>query len=243
MSMERFLPPPAARRFAAAIALLGVVTPTLAGANAPRWEDSWQFDVLLDDKPIGTHEFVLRSTTDGQQVLIDASFDVRILRIPVYSYRHQNTELWSDGCLTRLDSRTDDNGERLSVTARRKDGAVVVESDSGSRTVADRCVMSFAYWNPQFVRQKALLNAQTGEMVPVEIRPVDATPTFDGIDPQALDAYLVTSTDDSIHIEIAYTRNDGRWIYLESRLDNGRTLRYLPRGFGESAPAGRGSET
>lgn len=214
---------------ASMLAILAVGTWATAAASPGEHVDSWRFDVRLDDKPIGVHEFVLRQEQDSQVIDIEASFDVRFLRIPVYSYRHQNTERWSNGCLVDLESRTDDNGDLTNVTASRVDQEIVVESGGERRQLSNRCVMSFAYWNRDFIEQDALLNAQTGEMVDVVIESVAATPPDTRFEAESLDAFRITSpADDAIDIEVAYARDSGRWVYLESRLDNGRTLRYLP---------------
>jgi hypothetical protein len=223
------------RSRAASVVAALALSVTLIGdarASTPEVTDTWRFNVLLDDKPIGHHDFIVRRTETGQRVDISADFDVRFLRIPVYSYRHINTETWADGCLRRLDSRTDDNGERLSVSARQSGEKVVIETGEQVQEVHSECVMSFAYWNRDLVSNNELLNAQTGEMVRVNIEPVIATPPAEKLDPAELDAYRITSADGSVQIEVAYARDTGRWLYLESKLESGRVLRYLP---GDSA--------
>jgi hypothetical protein len=190
---------------------------------------SWLFDVWLDDKPIGSHEFVVQGTKTGSTVEIDASFDVRFLRIPLYSYRHRNTEQWSDGCLTTLDSRTDDNGEHITVTARHTGAELMVQTNGDSSGRFTGCTRSFAYWDPSFLGSDALLNAQTGELVTVSIEAIEPHPDMLRASDGELDAYRITATEPAIDIEVAYTRQQGRWVYLQSNLDNGRTLRYLPR--------------
>jgi hypothetical protein len=200
----------------------------------PSVADAWHFEVLLDDKPIGYHDFVVRRTESGYQVEIDARFDVRILRIPVYTYRHTTTETWADGCLQRLDSRTDDNGSRFSVSARDTGRRITVETGEGTRTVDAPCVKSFAYWDRDLVTSDLLLNAQTGAIIPVRIEPVTITLPDERFGGVSVEAYRITDDEDSISIEIAYARGSGRWLYLQSRLDNGRTLRYLP---GDAAAA------
>jgi hypothetical protein len=191
-------------------------------------DDSWRFTVTLDDKPIGHHEFVVRRTESGERVEINADFDVRILRIPVYSYRHTNTETWSDGCLRRLDSRTDDNGTQSSVSARDEGEVVVIETSDDVRSVDANCVSSFAYWNRGIVDNTMLLNAQTGELVEVAIERIDTELPQQQIEFNRLDVYRISSIDGAVNIKVAYEADSGRWVYLESRLESGRILRYLP---------------
>ena len=78
-------------------------------------DQRWRFRVLLDDREIGYHDFSVRREGASERVEIRAQFDVRILFINAYRYRHENTEVWQHGCLARIESQTDDNGERLQV--------------------------------------------------------------------------------------------------------------------------------
>ena len=101
------------RRFfiGAAIALM---MPGLGVASASA-QDPLTFAVSLDDRPIGVHRFRIVDAGATRVVESDASFDVRILRIPVYRYRHRNTETWQNGCLKQIDSETDANGTPYAV--------------------------------------------------------------------------------------------------------------------------------
>jgi len=105
------------------------------------------FAVLLDGKPVGSHRFELHEDGATRRVTSSARFDVKVLGIPVYRYRHEAIEQWRGDCLTKIDARTDDGGEITRVT-----------------TVPEGCVMSFAYWNPRMLAQNELLNAQTGQI-------------------------------------------------------------------------------
>ena len=78
-------------------------------------EKRWQFDVLLDDKPIGVHTFAVEDTGTQLRLETTASFDVKFLFITAFRYRHQNTEVWQDGCLSSIDAVTDSNGKELVV--------------------------------------------------------------------------------------------------------------------------------
>ncbi len=209
---------------AAALGTLAVA----ASASTPAGTEAWRFRVLLDGKPIGHHDFVVTRDGAATRVAIDARFDVRFLRIPVYSYRHDNTETWVDGCISELASRTDDNGEELTVSARATSESLVVDTGESVERIETACVRSFAYWDRELISADRLLNAQTGELVPVSVEPVEAAPPDGRFDPARIDARRIRSADGEVDIVVAYARDTGRWLYLESTLENGRTLRYLP---------------
>ena len=180
-----------------------VLAPGLAFASVER---EWRFRVLLDASEVGTHTF--RVTEHGGERLVtsDARFKVKLLFINVYTYAHEARERWQGDCLSELDARTDDNGERVTV-----------------RTRPPACVMSFAYWNPRMLRQKQLLNAQTGELTEVRIEPLgEETLRVRGA-PLSARRYAVHAP--KFRIDLWYAA-DARWVQLESRTASGRLLRY-----------------
>ena len=73
------------------------------------------FAVLLDGEPIGTHRFELYEQGEARRVLSKARYDVKLLGIPVYRYRHEALEQWRGDCLVKLEARTDDDGEVSTV--------------------------------------------------------------------------------------------------------------------------------
>jgi len=150
----------------AAIALMA----TGLGVAASAAQDPLTFAVSLDDRPIGVHRF--RIVDDGATRVVesDASFDIRILRIPVYRYRHRNTETWQNGCLKQIDSETDANGTSYAVDLSKTVRGYRIVTPSETQTYEGNCLMSFAYWDQRFLPQKQLLNTQTGELVAVEIQ-------------------------------------------------------------------------
>lgn len=201
--------------------------PALAPADSGAVED-FKFQVLLDDKPIGFHNFRVIEQQAGRTIEIDAEFDVRVFYVPVYSYRHSNRELWQDGCLARIDSATDDNGERFVVQGRKSGQTYTISTDSETQSYRVDCLMSFAYWDRQMLQQRRLLNAQTGEIIDVNIKPLGETALLLGGEEVAADGYRIVAEPQDLDIEVWYRRSDGRWLALESRLESGRLLRYVP---------------
>ena len=110
------------------------------------------FAVLLDGQPVGTHYFVLSEEGDKRRLVSSARFDVKVLGLPVYRYRHDAVEQWRGDCLVKLEARTEDGSEVTTVD-----------------TAPERCTMSFAYWNPRILEQKELLNAQTGRLESIAV--------------------------------------------------------------------------
>lgn len=199
----------------------------LAGASPGGSVDpdrEWQFRVLLDGDEIGYHRFKLIDEGEVDRVRSEASFTVRFLFIDAYSYRHENEELWRDGCLEAMDARTRVNGKSLAVRGERGDRGFVVATED-DREVLGGCVMSFAYWKPEFLEQERLLNAQTGEYMPVIIEP--ETEELLEIGGRKVTAVRYSLDAGQMAMRLWYTP-DREWLALESTTKGGRLLRYEP---------------
>ena len=187
-----------------------------------------RFQVLLDDEPIGSHSFRITDESSKRTIESDASFDVRVLFVPVFNYRHNNTEIWRDGCLVKMEAQTDSNGKLYRVESRKEDSAYRIGTNTATEAYPADCLMSFAYWDRQILQQSRLLNAQTGAVVDVDIEPLGETRLELGERYVAADGYRIIAEDQDVDIKVWYSRADGSWLSLESRLKNGRLMRYLP---------------
>ncbi|NJN39855.1 MAG: hypothetical protein HC807_01915 [Gammaproteobacteria bacterium] len=177
--------------------------------------------MLLDGREIGQHQYTLRTEGKEHELRSDANFDVRILFVSAYRYDHSAVERWKDGCLQSLDARTVTNGEREAVSAAARGDRLVVEGPSGRGEHAG-CVKSFAYWDPQILRARRLLNSQTGELLPVTVTPQGAETVEVRGERLAADRHRITGP--SLRIDVWYA--NGQWVGLEAATEGGRRLRY-----------------
>lgn len=182
----------------------------------------WNFRVYLDDSEIGYHRYSLTESGDRLEVTTEADFRVRFLFITAYEYTHVNRETWRGDCLEALSSATDANGRRYSVTGRRADGGFAVETGS-ERREAGGCVKSFAYWDPSFLEAPLLLNAQTGELMPVQVEAVAVEPVE--VRGEAVPAQRYRLTGRGLELDLWYSEDD-HWLALQSTVKGGRKLRY-----------------
>ena len=166
----------------------------------------WRFNVSLDGKPIGNHRFVLRDVGESRELTSEARFRVRVLFFDAYRYDHRALETWRGDCLQQLDASTEVNGKRTVVDV----------------TPRDECVQTFAYWNPSILRASRLLNPQTGEYVPVQVRDLGS----ELIDGETTDRFrLIGGGQTPMEIDLWYSPARD-WLALESRTPEGRILRY-----------------
>ncbi len=201
--------------------LLLAAAPILAPA-AEREARSWHFAVLLDGKHIGEHDFVLTRHGDEDVIDIVAHFKVGVAFIPLYAYDHQNHEVWRNGCVVSVSSKTNDNGHQEFVEGAEQDQGFKVRSARGALTLP-ACVRTFAYWDKSLLAQPPLLNTQTGEFQAATLSAAGVQSVMVAGRPLAAMRYALRGA--HLAIDVWYS-DAGDWVALESKLESGRTLRY-----------------
>lgn len=201
-------------------ALCGAATSTASAAGPTGGE--WDFQVFLDDKPIGEHRFALATTGDERKLTSEAEFAVKLLGVTVYRYKHVATEQWQGDCLRQLTSKTDDGGDHSQVSAEAKGDALAVATAKGTQSL-DGCVMSFAYWNPAIQSQSHLLNAQTGQYEPVQVERIGLGSVEVHGQPVQATQFRINGTANPI--DVWYSAK-GDWLGLDSTVAGGRKLTY-----------------
>jgi hypothetical protein len=182
----------------------------------------WNFEVFLDDSKVGYHNFRLEQAANQQRLISEAEFKVKLLFVTLYKYQHQNSEVWENDCLQRIESRTNANGKKFAVRGRQGPDAFELEATDQREELA-RCLMTFAYWNPDFLKQSELLNPQTGEILPVSVEPLETEPYLVRGENIEAQQYRVQARGMELHL---WYSKDGEWLGLESTTKGGRTLRY-----------------
>jgi len=185
-------------------------------------DQTFHFEVLLDDKPIGEHRFDIDVSGDQQRVTSQAEFEVDFLFITAYRYRHQSHELFRNGCLERLSSTTNDNGTRYKIGGSAVNNGFRVDRGKDVEQF-DGCVKTFAYWDSTILKQPKLLNPQTGELEAVSVQQRGTEQVaVNGSEVEATRFQLIT---DELTIDLWYNDELG-WVRLASDTGKGATLIY-----------------
>ena len=212
-----------ARRQGLLATIVFCVVSTYAHASDELPGKQWRFDVLLDDKRIGYHTFEVQQDGAGQVLTTEASFDVKFLFVTAFRYRHQNTEVWREGCLSSIDAATDSNGKKLIVRGTAGPEGFNLQNGNSS-TALPACVQSFAYWNPAVLESARLLNSQTGVYETVSV-------TFESreqilVAGRLVDALRYRLSAQAGDITLWYASTDGTWLGLEAPAKGGRKILY-----------------
>ena len=182
--------------------------------------ESYNFQVLLNDKPIGEHRVTVIDAGNGEKrVQGHARYQVKILGFVVFDYDHQHQEVWQAGCLKSLRSTTYSQDKTSTLDVQHGPDALTVVQDDVSSIIehnAPNCLWSYAYWETGLQQQTALINGQTGEITSVSF-----TPTKD------LSTTRVQLQTAEQKLDIAYDAL-GRWSGLEVKLNQKRRLTYRP---------------
>ena len=205
------------------IALAGAVV--VAEARAGDRENlvsRWDFTVYIDDKKIGKHWFEVSEIEGMKRVESVADFKYRILFIPAYRYEHTNSERWVDNCLVRFEAKTNANGKRIRATGVRDGSRFKVAGVDGLVELPE-CVMSFAYWNRDFLQQERLLNPQSGEYLDVAVEELPRAALQ--VHGQTITANRYRLTGKELNLTVWYS-DDDVWLALESVAEGGRVIRY-----------------
>ena len=174
------------------------------------------YEITRKGKQLGFHTIDFSRSENGDLIVdVHIEMDFKFGPITLFRYRHANREVWRDGILVSLKSKTDNNGEEAFVDLRLENGRYV---GSGSRYNDDleAPLLSTSYFNPNFIRQKAFVSSQDGRLLPTGIKTI-------GVETLKINNAPVSATrfalSGKLEIDIWYA-DDGRWV--KTQFERGR---------------------
>ena len=183
------------------------------------------FQVQLNDKDIGFHEFNVQNDTISNK----AQFDVKLWFIPAYKYRHTATEVYKDNCLVQLESETQDGADffELSSLADSAFFKIKVNDKDYNHPV---CSQTFRYWDIQFTEQSLAINPQDGEIFKLSFLKDEDEEVKTKANTFLANKYILRANndeDEKFHIELWYEQNSKKWIKLKSYLKDDNVITYI----------------
>ena len=163
-----------------ATAWLGSAVPMLALSRPGRAAapSRLRFDVVRKGDRIGEHVLDFTPTAEGQRVASHIELAIKVAFITVYRYRQDGEDQWQGGVLTGTRIDTDDNGTTSRVTADTVDGKLRVDGPKGSLDLVPGIMTDLSFWNVAITTQRQLVDSQTGELIPVEVKPEATEPVL-----------------------------------------------------------------
>lgn len=132
-------------------------------------ESDLSFTVLRDGSEIGSHEIRISEAAGKTTVDIETEVAVKLAFVTVYNFDHEGLEIWENGQLVSYVSKTDDDGTKKSLNARRDGGAFAINGSAGNRS-AEPAVVPASLWNMATISQTHLMNTLDGSNMAVTIK-------------------------------------------------------------------------
>jgi hypothetical protein len=126
-----------------------------------------EYATKIDGKQAGRCVMTICGQNDGT-IAMSCQADIKVtkLGITLYKYSYNGTEVWKDGKLQRLNSSTNDDGQRFTVSATPGRDGLRLTVNGEERTARADCWVT-SYWRLPDAKQRnaavALLDADTGK--------------------------------------------------------------------------------
>ncbi|MEO1251954.1 MAG: DUF6134 family protein [Pseudomonadota bacterium] len=196
--------------FALATLVAGIVPSAASNLDA-------KFLIERKGKVIGYHMVDVEETDFGTRVDTRIEMKVGLGPVTLFRYDHEATEIWRGDDVISIVSKTDNNGKKSFVDAKRYQNALMIEGAEYKGAAPEGAVPS-SYWNKDIVAAEALINTETGEIIDVETAKIGETRAPND---QSAHQYRVTGT---VALNLWY---DGeRWVGSNFTID-GEELTYV----------------
>ena len=177
--------------------------------------ESITFKIVQDGSNVGRHSVQFSKVGTDLHVDIAIDIDIRVLFIPIYSYRHRNKEIWRNGKLMSIQTHTDDNGEKHWVKGKYADNSFVINSSSGSFS-APSSIIPTSYWLQKITSQSLLLDTQHGKLLNVNINRLDDDILNLGNKRKIVHPFVISG---DLNLTLWYSRT-GEWVKTAFKVDN-----------------------
>jgi Family of unknown function (DUF6134) len=141
--------------------------------GVPTQTDKMRFAITRNGEPIGTQAIEINRAGAETSVNVATDLTVRVLFITAYRFVQNESERWVNGQLMGLQSSTNSNGTRHSVSVTANETGLDIKADGKlSRVNQDvgQTIMPASFWNPELLQRANLLDTQAGKVAPMSVR-------------------------------------------------------------------------
>lgn len=194
-----------------------ILMPASAYSAKPTSQQSprtFRFDLILDEEKIGAHELVIKriGSTDvwRHETTVRASVSLGIFG--AITFDHHSIEEWEQNRLQKLESETDDDGEKFSVIGLIEDDEFVTEGPDGRFRAPGTLMTTNGVWTEKFCHQQEVIDAATGGVIGIVADPASRRTARSALK-QGLRPYDVVSA-----------KITGQLLYTDTGIWTGGTL-------------------
>ena len=149
------------------VAFVALASPATAAEVETR-----DFTVLVSGRPSGEAHMTIHRRDDGS-IVMRCDTDIRVkVGIINYKFVYRGLEEWRDRHLTRLESTTDDNGKRFTVSVAEGNGGMKLRINNAERP-APADLWPTSYWSLPAPKLRAgklnLLDADSGKLLEAQL--------------------------------------------------------------------------
>jgi hypothetical protein len=182
------------------------------------------FRVLVDGRDAGTYRMTITGHTDGS-VTMTAQADVRVsFLVYRYVYSYQGTEVWHGKQLRKIESRANDDGKQMSLSATREGSGLRIRANGRERHTSSD-LWPTTYWQLPDAKSHngpvALLDADTGREVSARFQFIDSPQLTIAGRAQPCRRFRLTGPD--LQVDLWYDNRD-RLVRQESIEEGHRTV-------------------
>ncbi len=115
------------------------------------------YAVIRGDERIGTHSVVVQGDAGRLSIATRTEIAIEFLGITLYRFHYDAKEDWIDGRLTRLSSRTDNDGKMLAVDLALANGRLH-GTCNGTTLDLPAGLLPVSVWHPDILRRPVLFD-------------------------------------------------------------------------------------
>lgn len=156
----------------AAASALPCFTYASAAIVAPTASANRRFSVFYAGERIGAHTITYSAATGETRISTGIELAVKALFFNVFAFSHHSEEIWRDGRLMSLNSRTVESGETIDVAGEATPEGFRVVSKGGPFIASAATLTSNSLWTPAVLGQATVVDAQHGGIIGVSARKI-----------------------------------------------------------------------
>lgn len=180
------------------------------------------YSIFRKGKNIGKHRLLINSNENRIDVSVDSKITVRVLKVPVFRFRYQSSELWEGNKLLEVNSTTTTNKDVERASLKNKDNQSFLTYNT-KQTTTNIIQYATNHWNISAVEQDRLFNTVKGVESNVDVQFVGNEPLK--IKNKLLDTKHYAYSGD-ITAQTWYDQNN-RWVKLAFLGSDGNQIIYL----------------